>query len=183
MARDVNNEYLEPLTSSFPANRLGPKGDVAKVNCATCHQGAYKPLYGAKMAGSHPELLKVMMTTPKAEAPPPPPNPEARPDFAMMFFAVNSAVLEGAQAQKMAELIQTMKSKPETKAVISGYHSASGTLKQNQELAKQRAFTVRDNLIAAGIANDRIVLQKPVMVQANAAGEDQGSRRVEVLVQ
>jgi mono/diheme cytochrome c family protein len=24
-------------------------GDVAKVNCATCHQGAYKPLYGASM--------------------------------------------------------------------------------------------------------------------------------------
>jgi photosynthetic reaction center cytochrome c subunit len=183
MARDLNNAYIEPLTSVHPANRIGPMGDIGKVNCATCHQGAYKPLYGAKMAESHPELLKVMLTTPKAEAAPAAPNPEARADFAMMFFAVNSAVLEGVQAQKMAELIQTMKSKPEAKAVISGYHSASGTLAQNQELAKQRAFTVRDNLVAAGIATDRIVLQKPVMVQANVAGEDQGSRRVEVLVQ
>jgi photosynthetic reaction center cytochrome c subunit len=59
MARDLNVAYMEPLTKTFPADRLGPKGDVAKVNCATCHQGAYKPLYGAKMAQAHPELLAV----------------------------------------------------------------------------------------------------------------------------
>jgi photosynthetic reaction center cytochrome c subunit len=56
MARDLNNDYLKPLTSVFPANRLGPKGDVAKVNCTTCHQGAFKPLYGAPMAKDFPEL-------------------------------------------------------------------------------------------------------------------------------
>ncbi|MEY4219606.1 MAG: Photosynthetic reaction center cytochrome c subunit precursor, partial [Pseudomonadota bacterium] len=56
MARDLNNEYIIPLTDKFPANRLGPKGDVAKVNCSTCHQGAYKPLYGAQMAKDFPEL-------------------------------------------------------------------------------------------------------------------------------
>ena len=49
MARDLNNDYMVPLTATFPANRLGPTGDVAKVNCATCHQGAYKPLYGVSM--------------------------------------------------------------------------------------------------------------------------------------
>ena len=59
MARDLNNAYMEPLTKTFPAERLGPKGDVAKVACGTCHQGAYKPLYGAKMAKDHPELLAV----------------------------------------------------------------------------------------------------------------------------
>ncbi|MEI8302388.1 MAG: photosynthetic reaction center cytochrome PufC [Burkholderiales bacterium] len=59
MARDLNVAYLEPLTKTFPAERLGPKGDVAKVACGTCHQGAYKPLYGAKMAKDHPELLAV----------------------------------------------------------------------------------------------------------------------------
>jgi photosynthetic reaction center cytochrome c subunit len=56
MARDLNNDYMEPLTKTFPEHRLGPKGDVAKVNCTTCHQGAYKPLYGAAMAKDHPEL-------------------------------------------------------------------------------------------------------------------------------
>lgn len=59
MARDVNNQFMEPLTDVFPANRKGPTGDVAKVYCATCHQGAYKPLYGAAMAKDFPELLSL----------------------------------------------------------------------------------------------------------------------------
>ncbi len=56
MAREINNEYMVPITNVFPANRLGPTGDVAKTNCATCHQGAYKPLYGAAMAKHYPAL-------------------------------------------------------------------------------------------------------------------------------
>src|SRR5690606_6247986 len=56
MARTLNTEYLEPLTSTFPAERRGVQGDVAKLNCATCHQGAHKPLYGAPMLKAHPEL-------------------------------------------------------------------------------------------------------------------------------
>ena len=59
MARELNNDYMTPLTDKFPASRLGPQGDVAKVNCSTCHQGAFKPLYGAPMAKNHPELLSL----------------------------------------------------------------------------------------------------------------------------
>ena len=57
MVRNLNNDFLTPLTPTFPAQRLGPTGDVAKVNCATCHQGAFKPLYGANMVKDHPELV------------------------------------------------------------------------------------------------------------------------------
>ena len=56
MARDINTDYLVPLTSAFPANRLGPLGDVAKVNCASCHQGAFKPLLGVALAKEFPAL-------------------------------------------------------------------------------------------------------------------------------
>ncbi|MCE2879933.1 MAG: photosynthetic reaction center cytochrome c subunit [Comamonadaceae bacterium] len=56
MARDLNLNYLTPLTDVFPAHRKGELGDVAKLNCATCHQGAYKPLFGAGMLKDHPEL-------------------------------------------------------------------------------------------------------------------------------
>ncbi len=56
MARDVNNEYMVPLTEVFPVERKGVGGDVAKVSCATCHQGAYKPLYGYPMLKDYPEL-------------------------------------------------------------------------------------------------------------------------------
>lgn len=56
MSRDLNVSFLEPLQSAFPDYRLGPTGDAPKVNCATCHQGAYKPMNGAPMLKDHPEL-------------------------------------------------------------------------------------------------------------------------------
>ena len=31
-------------------------GDVLKSNCATCHNGINKPLYGVSMAKDYPEL-------------------------------------------------------------------------------------------------------------------------------
>jgi photosynthetic reaction center cytochrome c subunit len=70
LARDLNNAYLTPLASTFPAHRLGVIGDAAKVNCATCHQGVFKPLYGESMAKDYPELQGVMAQkeTPPAAA-------------------------------------------------------------------------------------------------------------------
>ena len=56
MARDLNALYLDPLKTTYPANRLGPIGDAPKLNCATCHQGANKPLLGVSMAKDYPEL-------------------------------------------------------------------------------------------------------------------------------
>lgn len=56
MVSEVNETYITSLQEVFPKNRLGPLGDVAKVNCATCHQGVYKPLYGAAMVKDYEEL-------------------------------------------------------------------------------------------------------------------------------
>jgi photosynthetic reaction center cytochrome c subunit len=70
LTRDINASYLDPLKPLFPPNRLGPTGDVAKVNCDTCHQGAYKPLYGASLLKDYPELAG---PSPAPVQPPPPP--------------------------------------------------------------------------------------------------------------
>jgi photosynthetic reaction center cytochrome c subunit len=57
MVRDLNNNFLEPLRSVFPPNRLGPVfADSPKVYCATCHNGVYKPLFGVSIAKDFPEL-------------------------------------------------------------------------------------------------------------------------------
>jgi len=73
MVRALNRAHLEPLTPVFPENRLGPLGDVAKVNCATCHQGVNKPLYGAPMAEDFPVLSvkppQAARETARAESP------------------------------------------------------------------------------------------------------------------
>ena len=185
LARDLNNDYLIPLTSTFPAERLGPKADVAKVNCATCHQGAYKPLYGAQMAKGFPELLTVSTASPTATnsmTMPGLPAPLTESRRSVLYFGVGTATLEGEQAKGLEQLIATMAASPDSTVAISGYHSAVGQLTANQELAKQRAFTVRASLLAAGVAQNRVVLDKPVQAEANLAGEDPAARRVEVVV-
>ncbi|HEU4457708.1 MAG TPA: photosynthetic reaction center cytochrome PufC [Methylibium sp.] len=185
MARDLNQNYVVPLTDQIPAAHKGPTGDIGKVGCGTCHQGAYKPLYGAQMAKDYPELLTlsggaVAPTAPVTSGLPP---PVAEPKFALMYFATGSSTLQAPQAQSMTQLIDAMKADANLKATISGFHSASGGADLNAELAKQRAFTVRDSLLGAGIATERVALAKPVEMQANGGGEDPSARRVEVKVQ
>lgn len=72
MARDINNNYMEPIKGLFPPHRLGPTGDVAKANCGTCHQGAYKPLYGVSMLSDYPFLTGPAKPVLKAKDPAPP---------------------------------------------------------------------------------------------------------------
>ena len=81
LARDLNNQYLVPLKPVFPEHRLGVLGDVAKVNCATCHQGVFKPLYGESMAKDYPELQGAMQ---QAGAPAPAAAPESAPPTAQL---------------------------------------------------------------------------------------------------
>ena len=54
----MNNDYVTPLGEVLPASRKGPLGDPYKIYCATCHQGAYKPLYGASMLKDYPSLAQ-----------------------------------------------------------------------------------------------------------------------------
>lgn len=54
--RALNNDWVVPLSDVLPDSRKGPLGDVYKVYCTTCHQGAYKPLYGAPMVKDYPSL-------------------------------------------------------------------------------------------------------------------------------
>jgi photosynthetic reaction center cytochrome c subunit len=198
MLRDLNSSYMEPLTSVFPANRLGPDhGDVAKANCTTCHQGAYKPLWGAKMAQGHPELLsavKTMAAAPAAVAAPaaavaavattaPASASLVRATGSTVFYEVGSAALTPAATKTVADLAEAMKRDTAAKASISGFHSAAGNLASNQDLAKRRAFSVRDALKAAGIDEGRVLLQKPQSAEANLSGEDPKSRRVEITVE
>lgn len=59
MVREMNNVFIDATTDILPENRKGPLGDPLKVNCETCHQGAYKPMYGATMLQDYPSLAKL----------------------------------------------------------------------------------------------------------------------------
>jgi photosynthetic reaction center cytochrome c subunit len=66
LVRTLNSGYLNPLGAAYlpqAPHRLGVNGDAPKANCATCHQGAFKPLNGASMVKDYPELAPA--TAPK----------------------------------------------------------------------------------------------------------------------
>ncbi|MEI7464747.1 MAG: photosynthetic reaction center cytochrome PufC [Burkholderiales bacterium] len=74
LVRELNSDYLIPLTSTFPDYRLGPHGDAPKVGCATCHKGTFKPLNGVSPLPDYLALSgvgKVPAGTPSEPEPPP----------------------------------------------------------------------------------------------------------------
>lgn len=82
MVRDLNVHYMESLRGVFPRASLGLRGDAPKINCATCHQGAYKPFYGGSDLSAYPALSgPTEASTGTAPNPPgaPPPSGAAPP--------------------------------------------------------------------------------------------------------
>jgi len=95
------------------------------------------------------------------------------------YFASGKADVAAGGAEALADVIKAVAGGK--KAIISGYHDASGDPAKNAELAKQRAMNVRDALKAAGVAEDKVELKKPE--QAKVDGPAAEARRVEVTVQ
>lgn len=180
MVRDVNVKYLEPLGPVYPQARLGPNGDPPKANCATCHQGAYKPLLGAAMLKDYPELRGGRSGAPAAAAAPaPPPTAVLAPGSLLgkvLFETAKTNV--GEDGMKVIESVrEIVKDNQELKIDVSGFADKTGNPEQNLELAKQRAFAVRDALKAAGIPEDRINMRKPEFAIGGAVAD---ARRVDV---
>jgi K(+)-stimulated pyrophosphate-energized sodium pump len=95
------------------------------------------------------------------------------------YFASGKADVAADGASALADVVKAVAGGK--KAIISGYHDASGDPAKNAELAKQRAMNVRDALKAAGVAEDKVELKKPE--QAKVDGPAAEARRVEVTVQ
>lgn len=94
------------------------------------------------------------------------------------YFATGKADLAKGANEALAEVVKGVKAGQ--KAVVSGYHDSTGNLANNQELAKQRATSVRDTLVALGVSADSIELKKPE--NATGTGNDAEARRVEVVL-
>jgi photosynthetic reaction center cytochrome c subunit len=189
MVREINNAFMVPLTDTFPANRKGELGDVAKANCTTCHQGAYKPLFGAPMLKDHPGLASLRSafnktSLPAAAAPADGLPADAAPATdlssqlpAKVLFAKGQAGLSPEARQIVEDAGKLLSAQAGVKVTISGFADQQGNLNANMELSKRRAFAVRDALTAAGVSEDRIELKKPEMA---VAGADADARRVEI---
>jgi len=173
MAREINNVYMEPLQAVFPAARLGPTGDVAKVGCATCHQGAYKPLYGANMLKDYPVLGRITGST----AGPVVAGPIAGL-LGRVLFETGKFELTPDAKQQIVAASRMLAKDASLKVDLSGFTDRTGNANANAELAKNRAFAVRDALTAAGVPQARINLRRP---EAVIGGADGSSRRVDLV--
>jgi outer membrane protein OmpA-like peptidoglycan-associated protein len=94
------------------------------------------------------------------------------------YFASGKSELAPGAVEALADAIAA--GKAGKKLVISGFHDSTGDPAKNAELAKQRAFAVRDALKAAGVAESGIELKKPET--AAGSGNNAEARRVEVMI-
>lgn len=96
-----------------------------------------------------------------------------------LYFDVGATAPSNAEA--IGSVVAILQAAPDGKARISGYHDATGGAAANEEIAKVRAQTVQELLLANGIVQERIVLEKPVLTTGDGSPEE--ARRVEVLVE
>ncbi|MDF1486604.1 OmpA family protein [Ramlibacter sp. H39-3-26] len=94
------------------------------------------------------------------------------------YFATNSAAVAAGGADALADVVRGVAAG--RKVAVSGFHDATGDAARNEELAKQRAFAVRDALKALGVTEAAIELRRPeVSIGSGPAAE---ARRVEVML-
>jgi K(+)-stimulated pyrophosphate-energized sodium pump len=101
---------------------------------------------------------------------------QVEPGMVKFYFDSGKSDLAGGAADALVDVVKGVASGK--KAVISGYHDATGDPAANSELAKQRAFKVRDTLKSIGVPDDKIELKKPE--QLVGPGPNAEARRVEV---
>jgi len=96
---------------------------------------------------------------------------------AVVTFESGKAALSADAVASLKAIASVAQGSTGTKLSVSGFHDSTGNAAINADLAKQRAFAVRDALVAAGVAVDRIELKKPEEMNA---GSSEDARRVEV---
>ena len=132
------------------------------------------PLLGGDMKAT---AAPAQITAPAAQVA----APTARVALVRIFFATGGAALPADAEQALTPVLVFAKANPQAKCSISGFHDSSGDKMKNEELAKNRAQAVKAALMAAGIAEDRILMQKPQ--ETTGSGSEEAARRVEINVQ
>ncbi len=97
---------------------------------------------------------------------------------AAVFFDTGKAAASAESKQTLDDVIAHLKASADAKVELTGYTDKAGNLEQNMALAKQRAVGIRDALMAAGIAKERIGMKPPATVEAG--GDAKQARRVDI---
>jgi outer membrane protein OmpA-like peptidoglycan-associated protein len=96
-----------------------------------------------------------------------------------VFFDVGRSDLSANGQRAIQSVAVTVKSS-QAPVAVTGYADSSGNPDQNEELAKNRAAAVRDELVRDGVSPSLIVLVPPAAVTPGAPADQ--SRRVDIKV-
>lgn len=94
------------------------------------------------------------------------------------YFASGKSDLAEGSPEALQDVVAGVRQGKQ--AVISGYADHTGNAAQNEQLSKERAFKVRDALLAAGVPESSIVMEKPQ--NHTGSGDKAEARRVEVVL-
>jgi outer membrane protein OmpA-like peptidoglycan-associated protein len=103
------------------------------------------------------------------------------PPAVNVYFATGKTDIDAKDRDAIATMLTYLKANPGVKAIISGYHDPRGDKAMNEELAKNRAKSVRDVLIASGVNPAQADMRKPV--ESTGSGDNAEARRVELRVE
>ncbi len=105
-----------------------------------------------------------------------------------VLFASNESTLLPAAMVKLNEVADALiKGNPDSNITVEGHTDSQGQRQYNMELGQKRANAVRDQLVARGVAADRIKAvgvgpDRPVADNKTAEGRA-NNRRVEIIVE
>ena len=97
------------------------------------------------------------------------------------YFESGKAELPAGAEGELAKVVAKLAEDPSRLVLLSGYHDETGGAAVNAEVAKARAVAVKDALIAAGLAADKVKMRKPAVTLGGTDPAE--ARRVEVRVQ
>jgi outer membrane protein OmpA-like peptidoglycan-associated protein len=104
-----------------------------------------------------------------------------KPENAVVYFATSQYALPLDVEQTLAPVVEWVRNHPDAKVAIAGFHDPRGDKTFNIELSKNRAKSVYNYLINAGISADNLELRKPQDVEGD--GNLSEARRTEVSIE
>ncbi len=169
-----------PLGSAFVEEGFKAEDDVdgeinvtvtGKVDTSTA--GQYPLIYTATDSAGN-SISRTRMVVVEAAKP----VVMNRPEIAKLYFGLGSSKFPQDTTLSLATIIAYLHKNNEAKAIITGFHDASGNVSWNKRLSNKRAATVSRLLQKAGIGINRIIIVKPA--ETTGSGIPKEARRVEV---
>ena len=160
------------------SGKAAPAASAAAPVAAAKPAASTSPAAPAATAAASAPAATATAATPSKPAPA---AAMAAPPAAKLYFPLDKVTLPQNTVAALLPVVEYLKANEGAKASISGFHDPTGRRARNEELALNRARAARGALERAGVARDRIVMQKPQVTTGSGGAAE--ARRVEVAVQ